>query len=237
MALKYARTRHSEGGDFDRARRQQQVIRAVLDKVTDAQMLPQLAARAPEIWQIVEDSVKLDPNLQLDEIIALANLATQVDLDTVKFRVIDERCTLFAETPDELQILIPLRDKIRDVRDEVFELNGPSDGLQTLEEEEASVGVLNGTLTEGLAYSTAEYLEANGITVASYANADRQDYDTSLIILNRDKPATANRLLEMLGLPRSAIVNGSNPTAQNDVVVILGSDYVVASGAEPGGDE
>lgn len=226
MALKYARVRHTSGGDFDRMDRQQQVVKAIMKQVVRARMVPQLAARAPEIWDVVQKSVKLDPNLQLDEIIALANLATQVDLDNdVRFRVIDENCTLFAETPDREQVLIPLRDKVRDVRDEVFWLKDVAGHDLTFEEEAAKISVSNGTEQPGLAYATAQYLESHGIAVSNYDNADRQDYDASLIILNRDKPATARQLLALLGLPESVVVNGSNPTAEYDIVVILGADY------------
>jgi polyisoprenyl-teichoic acid--peptidoglycan teichoic acid transferase len=229
MALKYARVRHTFGGDFDRARRQQQVIEAILKRVIDAKMLPQLAARAPEIWQVVERSVTLDPNLRLDQIIALANLATQVDLERdVRFRVIDESCTIDAVTPDNAQVLIPLRNRIREVRDEVFWLKAEEDEFPTVAEERATIVVLNGSGTSGVAYTTAEYLTANGISISEYDNADRQ-YDTSLIILNRDKPMTALQLLSMLRLPQSAVVNGSNPTAEHDIVVILGADYVEQS--------
>ncbi len=229
MALKYARTRHSSGGDFDRARRQQQVIRAILARVTDVGMLPQLAARAPEIVQMVEGSVKIDPNLQLDELIALAVLASEVNPDDIRFRVIDEKSTLFKTTPDDMMILIPLRDEIRRVRDEVFGLTNGENG-QTTEEEAATLSVLNGTQTPGLAYATAQFLEANGLPVALYDNADRQEYDTSLVIMNRDKPLTAVQILSLLELPQSAVVNGSNPTAEYDIVVILGADY---AGAQP----
>lgn len=224
MALKYARTRHSSGGDFDRARRQQQVIRAIVEQVKHVG-IAQLAARAPEIVQMVEGSVKIDPNLQLDEIIALAVLAAKVNMDEdVRFRVIDEQSTLFKTTPDNQQILIPLRDEIRRVRDEVFGLTN-GERMQTTEEEAATLSVLNGTQTSGLAYTTAQFLEANGMVVAVYDNADRQDYDTSIVILNRDKPLTALQILSLLELPQSAVVNGSNPTAEYDIIVILGADY------------
>lgn len=224
MALKYARTRHSSGGDFDRARRQQQVVRAIVAQVKSVG-IPQLAARAPEIIQMVEGSVKIDPNLQLDEIIALAVLASKVDMEhDIRFRVIDEQSTLFKTTLDEMQILIPLRDEIRRVRDEVFGLiNGGS--KESVAEEAATLSVLNGTATAGLAFETAQYLEANGLPVAGYDNADRQDYDTSLVILNRDMPMTAGQILSLLKLPQSAVVNGNNPTAEYDIVVILGADY------------
>ena len=235
MALKYARVRRTAGGDFDRARRQQQVIDAILERVTDQKLLPQLAARAPEIWQIVEGSVKIDPNFQLDEIIALANLGTSVAPEDRRFYVIDETCTLPAETPDRAQILIPLRDRIREVRDEFLDLVPRTEGLQTIEEEAATIAVLNGTTAPGLAYATMEYLQANGIRIAAYDNADRQDYATSLIILNRDRPMTALQLLSMLKLPESAVVHGANPTADYDVVVLLGADYAEMESRSPNG--
>ncbi|MGC9396622.1 MAG: LCP family protein [Anaerolineae bacterium] len=226
-ALKYARTRHTNGGDFDRARRQQQVIKAIFKRVTEANMLPQLAAEAPEILQILQKSVKIDPQLQLDEMIALANLARSVNMDEdVTFRVIDETCTLFKITPDEMHILIPLRDEIRKVRDEVFGLQTTNGDVQTLAEEAATVSVLNGTQTSGLAFTTSQFLEANGLSIAAYDNADRQDYDTSLVILNRAKPMTAQQILALLKLPESVVVHGNNPTAAYDVVIILGADYV-----------
>jgi LCP family protein required for cell wall assembly len=225
MALKYARTRHSTGGDFDRARRQQQVILAILERVTDLNMLPKLAQRSPEIVKMIEDSVKIDPNLQLDEIIALANLAVKVDTEDINFRVIDESCTLFKVTPDEQMILVPLRDKIREVRDDVFGYDNGEETAESVEEEAASISILNGTYTGGLAYATTQYFEANGLPIAAYDNADRQDYASSLIILNRDKPHTAAKIRSLLDLPQSAVVNGANPTAAYDVVVILGMDY------------
>jgi polyisoprenyl-teichoic acid--peptidoglycan teichoic acid transferase len=237
MALKYARVRRTAGGDFDRARRQQQVIDAILDRATDQTLLPQLAARAPEIWQIVEGSAKVDPNLKLDEIVALANLATKVAPDDRRFFVIDETCTLFAETPDRAQILIPLRDRIREVRDAFLGLVPQPDTLRTVEEEAATIAVLNGTTSPGLAYAATQYLEANGIRITRYDNADRQDYDTSLIILNRDRPMAALQLLSLLKLPQSAVVHGANPTAEHDVVVLLGADYVEGQASSGGGED
>ncbi len=61
LALKYARTRHSGRGDFDRAARQQQVLMAILDKVTRLNLLPQLLPQVPQMWETVRDSVVMDP--------------------------------------------------------------------------------------------------------------------------------------------------------------------------------
>jgi LCP family protein required for cell wall assembly len=223
MALKYARTRHSGLGDFDRARRQQQVMLAILDRIARLDMLPQLAGRAPEIFNTLEGSVKTD--MALDQIIALAALAQKVDRNTIRFVVIDQYCTMARTTPEQWQILVPLRDEIRKKRDYFMGLGLAPGEQQTLEQEAATISVLNGTSMEGLAGSTSDFLQARGITVTTYSNADRQDYSSSMVILNRSKTATADQILKALDLPKTALVQGSNPTAEYDIVVILGADY------------
>jgi LCP family protein required for cell wall assembly len=223
MALKYARTRHSPNGDFDRARRQQQVVQAVLDRVTDPARLPQLVSNAPEMYASVEDSVATD--LKLDQMLALAMVAKDVNRDDIRMVVIDETATEPWVTVDDAMILVPVREAMRQKRDYFLGMTEVANPDPAEEAEEASITLLNGTLVSGLAGSTAQYLSANGLTVDAYANADRQDYDSSLVILNRDKGGTAQRIVELLGLPASAVVRGDNPTAEYDVVVILGQDY------------
>ena len=102
---------------------------------------------------------------------------------------------------------------------------GPATENNGATEEAATISVLNGTQQEGFAYATAQFLKANQVAVTAYSNADRQDYDSSLIILNRNKPKTAQQLLALLRLPESAVVRGDNPTADYDVIIILGRDY------------
>ena len=228
MALKYARTRHSEGGDFDRAKRQQQVVLAVFEQITRLDLLPQLATRSPALWEALQDSVVTD--LTLDQIVALARLASDVEPDDIRYSVIDERYTQFWETPDGQQVLIPLRDPIRELRDAIFTAHAPlpqqaGDAAARLEAEAATIEVRNGTMTEGLASHTTEYLEQQGIQIANVANADRVDYTESLVIVYTGKTYTAEYLVGLLGLPPTAVVHGSDPAAEYDISIILGADY------------
>ncbi len=228
MALKYARTRHTEGGDFDRAKRQQKVMMAVFEQITRLDMLPQLASQSPELWQMLEGSVVTD--LTLDKIIALARLASEVNPDDIRYAVIDEHYTQFYETPDGQQVLIPLRDSIRELRDSIFTTDAPlleqeGDPAARLAAEAASIEVLNGTATEGLAGSTSEYLQQQGIQITNISNADRADYAESLVIVYTGKTYTAEYLVGLLNLHPTAVVHGSNPNAEYDVSVILGTDY------------
>ena len=232
LALKYARTRHASS-DFDRARRQQQVMLAILDRVTSYELLPQLARTAPQIFQTVQSSVLT--NMALDQILALANIATSIEPENIHLGVIDQTCTQAWVTPDGAQVLVPLRDRMREVRDYVFQtepLSPGTDGetavpIPTATPELATVAVLNGTARGGLAGTTADLLRSAGLNVTHVGNADRQDYASTRIVMNRDKPRTLSLLLDTLALPSTAAVQGQDAEAAYDIVVVLGQDFQV----------
>lgn len=228
LALKYARTRHSPGGDFDRARRQQQVIKTVFEKVTRLRMLPTLIAQAPQMWRTVQDSLETD--LQLEEAIALARLVNEVNSNDIHFGVIDERYTIPYVTESGAEVLILLRDRTRELRDELFTAEQPSaeedsDSDSQLTAEGATIEVLNGTLTAGLAAEVTDRLREQNLNVVRSGNAERKDIEESLIIANTEKTYTAEFIARFLGLPASAVVQGAAPAAEYDVCVILGADY------------
>jgi LCP family protein required for cell wall assembly len=230
MALKYARTRHGSN-DFDRARRQQKVMMAILDRLTSYEMLPDLARGAPELYDTLKRSVETD--LALDQILALANMAVSVDQETIRFGVIDQSCTQSWVTPEGGQVLVPLRDPMREVRDYVFRSEPTVEVteeeapvvLPTPTPELATVAVLNGTLRSGLAGDTANYLEQEGVDVVRVANADRQDYASTLVISYHDKPVTVSRLLKHLDLAPTVVVKRSDPAVDYDIAVVLGDDF------------
>lgn len=228
MALRYARTRHSSGGDFDRAERQQEVIEAVFQKVTRLDMLPTLLAQSPQMWRTFQDSV--DTDLTLDQVIALARLASEVDWEDVETGVIDERYTLFYETDDGQQVLVPLRDKMRELRDDLFTTETSSNAEESEEtsppeDKGATIEVLNGTLVPGLAADVAERLRRENLEVLQTGNADRQNVEESLIVAHTNNTHTAQYIAQLLELPDSSVVEGYEPRADYDITVVLGADY------------
>jgi hypothetical protein len=227
-ALRYARTRNSGGGDFDRAKRQQQVLRAVFDKITQLKMLPQLVTKAPGLWQALHGAIETD--LGLDQIVALANLATEIAGEDIRSGVMDEHYTQFWTTPSGQQVLIPVRERMRELRDYIFTSEMPSpeidDPAARLQAEAATIAVLNGTTTGGLAGRTTELMVQNGLQVTRTDNADLSDYSESLIIVYTGKNYTAEYIAHLLNLPLTAVVHGADDGAENDIAVILGADYV-----------
>ncbi len=117
-ALKYARTRHTIGSDFDRTARQQQVLLAVRDKVMEPNRLPQLLARAPELTQMFRDSVQTD--LTLNDVACLAELAKGIPRANIRSASIDENYTLPWKTPEGWDVLLPKRDEIAKMMVDLF---------------------------------------------------------------------------------------------------------------------
>ncbi len=246
MALKYARTRHGNS-DFDRAHRQQQVMLAILNQVASLKLLPNLAKNASQIYDTLQSAIHT--NLALDQILALGALTVQVDQENIRFGVIDNQCTQTWETPDGAQVEVPIRDKMREVRDYVFWADMPTATptqqsqahvevtrapTVTPTPEVATVAILNGTTRKGLAGSTRDYLQNNSLQVPHVGNADRQDHAASAIVVYRDKPQTTARLLKLLSLPQSAVVRGNDENAEYDIIVTLGADYAGPPATEDG---
>jgi LCP family protein required for cell wall assembly len=224
LALKFARTRHTGLGDFDRARRLQQVLLAVRDKVASANMLPTLVTQAGPLLDTLKESVQT--NLSLDQLIQLAKLATQIEPKAIRQAVIDENMTVgyMAPTDPPQAVLVPLRDKIRELRERFFNV-GPVSTISTDTTEAARIRVENGTLTNGLAMQTAQQLTALGYTVIEFTSADRFDYAESRIINYTTNMTTATQLAQTLGLPLTTVVTSTAITSGFDIKVILGSDF------------
>lgn len=232
LALKYARTRHSSN-DFDRARRQQQVMSAILERITSLELIPDLAKNAPEIYRIIGSGVVTD--LALDQVLALASLAVKVDRTTIRYGVINEHATQSWVTPEGAQVLIPLREEMRKVRNYVFAsevVDGNSGGsepdfIPTPTMELATLAVLNGTTRAGLAADTAEFLKTKGFDVITIANADRQDYTRTLVVITRDKPTTLSQVLNYLNLTTTSVIKGNDTTTTQDLTIVLGEDFIL----------
>jgi polyisoprenyl-teichoic acid--peptidoglycan teichoic acid transferase len=228
-ALAYARDRHTENGDFDRSSRQMQVIMAVRDRILEFNMLPNLIARAPDIY--ADLSAGIHTNLDLEQIIKLAVLASQIDREDITQAVIGADQVEFGTSPDGTQdILIPLSDKIRVLRDEIFTTGGPispaavgDNPTQLMVAEGASVSILNGSSTSGLATQTGDYLKSVGMNVVEESNTEQLNSTT--ITDYSGCPYTVAYLAELLGVSSNNIISAYDPNATVNVVVKLGSDW------------
>jgi len=109
-ALKYARTRATPGGDFDRTARQRQLVLVVRDRVTQFDLLPGLIAQSPQLWSALQSAFETD--LTLGEIVDLAVIASRTPADQITTAAIDETCTQPWVTPGGASVLVPIPDAI-----------------------------------------------------------------------------------------------------------------------------
>lgn len=223
--LQYARTRKTQGGDFDRARRQQEVIRALMGEVLSAGGISNFVGSATQLWQELSSSIRTD--MTLEELLSLANLAQQIDMDAVQFNTIDNMATTFATTSSGDQVLIPNYAAIRTLISETFSPAGElsdSDLRQRAEAENASIVLFNNADIPGLARTTQEWMLSQGVTIAEVGNMPEADAAPTTIRMYTDKPYTARYLASLLGLSSDRIQRSSDGLTSSDIMVVLGPD-------------
>ena len=233
-ALKFARSRATFGGDVDRAARQQQVVLAVRDKVLQLNMLPQLLRQAPQLWQSFQDNVRT--NLSLDNVLELSLLMQDIPRSSIRTAVIDYNYVYNETTPDGRQVLVPIRDQIRLLRNEIFSPPPvPTPVIEDLPElmasEKARVAIYNGTAVFGLAGDTQAYLEKYNVTITEIGNADSSTYAATQIIDYGSHPNTVFFLARQMHIPPLNATTGTEPDGPYDILVILGNDWQVPTSA------
>jgi hypothetical protein len=227
-ALAYARNRKTEGGDFDRAARQQQVILAIRDRILRFEMLPTLIAKAPILYNELASGI--NTNLDLDEAIKLALFAQSVEEEDIQKGVIGKESTIFGRSPDNLSILIPIPDKIHLIRDQIFASSSglspktPGNDHQRMQTENASLAIYNGTQSANLATHTGEYLSGLGVNVLQIdENGDAQ---TSTKIIDRTgNPYLLKYLVDLMKISPKNIHSDFNPSSPVGVEIYLGNDW------------
>lgn len=221
--LKYARTRATFGADFDRATRQQQVIYAIRDHLLSTGEFPNLLIQAPQIYTTVSDGV--ETNLSLQQMVDLARVAVEVPDENICSVVIDGAYVDLQTLPDGTQILIPNRESIRDLRDQVFKTTGQCRQEDGLPAEGATITITNGSTQEGLATAVQQKLTDQGVVISAVRNADRFDYAETVIYSYKGKDETARYLAQMLDLSQTVVVAADNPDSLYDIEILLGNDF------------
>jgi hypothetical protein len=225
-ALAYARNRYTSGGDFDRARRQQQVILGIRDRVLDLKLLPALITKAPTLLQVLSAGIRT--NLSLEDATRLALLAQQVPAEQIQRGVIDQKYVQFGWSPDKLSILVPIPDKIHTLRDEIFATGAglgpltPGEPWQKMALEKARIVVYNGSGEDGLDARVADALQKRGANIVAGGAASQPAAYTSIDDYS-GSPYALSYLVELFQIPANRITIDYEPGSA-DVELILGRD-------------
>ncbi len=224
--LQYARVRHTDGGDFDRAQRQQQVILALRDRVLSLGGVQALLSQAPALWEAVRENIQT--TLSFEQIISLALLAQDIPPENITQAVLDANYVQFVTTASGDQVLYLRGDAIRNLVQDLFnpEQLSREDLRRLASSEDVTLSVVNGTTTQGLATDTRAWLESQGFTVAEIGNATTSDYRETIIKDYTNNPYTARLLASLMGIPVTRVRPGSDNATIYDIQIVVGEDLI-----------
>ena len=242
-ALAYARTRKTEGGDVDRAQRQQDVIFAIMEKVLSPDYFPIFVKQASGLYELMATGIHT--NLSFDDGLRLAVLLQGVPRESIKTGVIDYDMVTFDYTVlngENASVFKPKPDDIRILRDEIFgggaigamaniDPSNPNFILDLSKQEGARIRVNNGSVAPDFDQRTASYLRSLGLNVTELSGGG--PFDRTVIVLYSPKLYTMNFLLYLFRLNNASgtthIKFDPNPSSLVDVEIRLGNDVANAN--------
>jgi hypothetical protein len=175
----------------------------------------------------------VETDLTLNEVVQLGLLAQDIPRENIRNEVLNYDYVYNEVAPDGQAVLIPVRENIRALRDQLFAPPAiPTPVIENLPqmmvEEAARVAIYNGTQEFGLAGETQEYLLDYDLNVVEIGNADSSEYKSTQVIDYGSNPNTTLYLTRLMKIPPLNISSSSNqPDGEFDVLVILGGDWEI----------
>ncbi len=87
------------------------------------------------------------------------------------------------------------------------------------------VEILNGNGINGVAAQYKDLIRQKGFDVLQTDNADRFNYENTLILIRSQNTNAGYRLAKELGIDRSRVKIAPDPSLRLDATIILGKDY------------
>lgn len=216
-ALWYARSRHNSS-DFDRGRRQQQVIRAVWRTARDRGLLTQI----PQLWN--EGIQYIDTNLTLGDILGLVPIALNLDPTKIEtFTLARLYHTTPWQTPDGDYVQLPVYETMRPLLEDFY--TPPTQSRIVIEA--ASVRVFNGTTNAAWDQVAADRLQWEGFNAFVAGPANHTDYAETILIdyTGRSKGSSLEAIARTLNVRPENIRLDPRADREVDFDVIIGSNY------------
>lgn len=218
MALWYARQR-TGSDDFDRARRQQQVLRAILRQGQTLGLLAQI----PQLYNEYGDLVETD--MGLGNMLQLAPVGAGLDSSRIRSLIITPDYLIsWVEPETGAKVFLPNPEALPFLIAQAME--PPADNY--VKANLATVEIRNGTATERLDEVAADRLGWEGLlTIPTGVVTDGNTYEKTLIY-DFTGSSRSNALLvlqRVLRVADSQVIVQPDPNRVVDYVVILGQDY------------
>jgi LCP family protein required for cell wall assembly len=215
LALWYARSRWSTS-DFDRHRRQQQVLLGLYRQVMSLDIIPKI----PELWEVLQETVSTD--LGLDELLYLGTIGRKLDIMNVKHRFVGPGVVQAWTAPSGAYVLIPNYEAIGPL---VREALAPPSSARA-QQRAFRIEVWNATPYEGLGHVAAERLRWEGFEVVSVERADGVYPRTQIVDFTiTAKGSPISRLMRLYRRDDSDVISQPTEGSTVDFRVILSFDY------------
>jgi LCP family protein required for cell wall assembly len=216
-ALWYSRSRHNSS-DFDRGRRQQQVVRAVWRAAREQGLLTQL----PNLW--TQFSPYLQTNLAFEDILGLAPLATDLDAGRIEtFTLVRTYHTTPWQTPDGDFVQLPVYETLRPMLEDFY---SPPTANQ-IASEGARIAVYNGTDNPGWDRVAAERLQWEGFNAVAMGDAPETGLPATTMIdyTGATKGSSLEAIAEVLNLSPDNLTILPSAEREYDFEVVIGESY------------
>jgi len=214
LALWYARSRQ-KSSDFDRGRRQQEVLRALFTQALQTGTL----ARIPELYNDFKNNV--DTDLGLGDILQLSLYAPKMTNADIRSYYIRPPYVNSWITDGGAYVLLPNQDLLSQLLTEAL-----SASTKTVERQTITIDVMNGTSDAGY-----ETLASTRLNYAGYETriitSDRQDYAYSVLIdkSTAQDRSIGNNILSVMGMLPGSLIPAQDANSSANYLLILGYDY------------
>jgi len=240
-ALKYARERHNDPeGDFGRAKRQQQIMQAIKNKIFSLETLANPFALNNLLDTIGENVVTDATPTDIENFFELAK---KLDTQNITNKVVDawNKDSLLSVTHIEMGgvqafVLVPRIgswSEIKDLAQNIFDLNILTRRKEELEKENANILIINQSgnpqIVGNLKSIFQENLNYKNIDIAPSKPGELTEKTIVYDLTNGAKPFTTDELIAKLPASISyASINipNSSTDKQQDVIIVIGQDLV-----------
>jgi len=215
QAEQFARFRKDANGDIGRVQRQQQVIRALKEKVSS----PAMVTKLPQAVELFRQYI--DTNLTAEEMLAIADLGLDLNQESFQMVMLPGRFSTPAESVASYWILDPTaKDQ---VMQEHFGVSSVAAITQRTDPKDLRVAVQNASGNPSLGSQFAAYLQDKGFANV-YVIEDSPEAQSQTQIIAQNGDLEAAKLMETrLGLGQ--IIPASTGDLQSDVTIRVGGDW------------
>ncbi|NJL55689.1 hypothetical protein HC928_11160 [bacterium] len=219
-ALWYARTRDNSD-DFDRGRRQQQIIRAIWRAVRDTGRLD--LTTLPNLWNQLNAIV--DTDLALTDVLGLLPLALEVDVNDIEqFSLIRTYHTFPWQPPDGTFVQLPVFETLRPLLEDFY--LPPTENELTVTG--ATIAVYNASGNADWDRVAADRLAWEGFVAWSAGEWEQAAYSGGTVLIDRtgqQKGSSRAEIAALLNVAPENILIEPDANREADFEVILGPEY------------